>query len=107
PLAGVEVVMLNATPYGGGVAEIFKSMVPLMQSLGINVHWYVMPASDDFFEVTKNFHNALQGADYDLAEPVKALYLQHNSRTANLLKRVKADIYEIHDPQPAAIGKFV
>ncbi len=106
PLAGAEVVMLNATPYGGGVAEIFKSMIPLMRSLGIKVHWHVMPASDDFFEVTKNFHNALQGADYELGETAKALYLGHNQRTATLLRKISADVYEIHDPQPAAVGEF-
>jgi trehalose synthase len=105
-LQGVKVVHLNATPYGGGVAEILKSLIPLMQSAGIAADWYAMPAHEAFFAVTKSFHNALQGADYELTAEDQAVYLKHNQRTARLLAKVPADIYVIHDPQPAAIIEF-
>jgi trehalose synthase len=107
PLKGVQIAMLNATAYGGGVAEIFKSMVPLMQSIGVEAHWYVMPADDEFFGVTKGFHNALQGADYEMTDEAKQIYLRHNQRTAELMKGIHADIFEIHDPQPAAVGEYL
>ena len=35
PLVGARVLHVNATAYGGGVAEILASMVPLMRDLGI------------------------------------------------------------------------
>ena len=99
--------MLNATPFGGGVAEIFKSMIPLLQSIGVEAHWYVMPASEEFFAVTKSFHNALQGAELDLSEEMKQIYLGHSEKTARMMKGLKADVWEIHDPQPAAVGNYL
>ena len=36
PLRGARVLHLNATPYGGGVAEILLSEVPLLRDLGIS-----------------------------------------------------------------------
>lgn len=107
PLKGTRVAMLNATPYGGGVAEIFKSMIPLMRSLGLEVEWCVMPADDNFFNVTKAFHNALQGAPFELTDQTKDIYLRHNKKTAKLMKNTNADIWEIHDPQPAAVAQFI
>ena len=35
PLKGTHVLHLNATPYGGGVAEILRSEVPLLKDLGL------------------------------------------------------------------------
>jgi trehalose synthase len=37
PLRGARVLHLNATPYGGGVAEILRSEVPLLRDLGLAV----------------------------------------------------------------------
>lgn len=39
PLRGVRVLHLNATPYGGGVAEILRSQVPLLRDLGLAADW--------------------------------------------------------------------
>nr|MDO8063735.1 hypothetical protein [Candidatus Freyrarchaeum guaymaensis] len=33
---GARVIHVNATAYGGGVAEILKSLVPLARSVGLN-----------------------------------------------------------------------
>ena len=41
PLKGKKVLNLNATAYGGGVAELLKTQVALMQDLGIHADWYV------------------------------------------------------------------
>ena len=73
-LRGVRVLQLNATAYGGGVAEILKSFVPYCNDLGLDNSWHIMPPDDAFFEVTKGFHNGLQGA-----EPV--LSLANNAAT--------------------------
>ena len=35
PLQGLRVLHLSATPYGGGVAEILRSEIPLLRDLGI------------------------------------------------------------------------
>ncbi len=39
-LRGLKVGHVNATPRGGGVAEILTSLVPLMNGLGVETDWY-------------------------------------------------------------------
>src|SRR5207302_5949637 len=68
PLRHARVLHLNATPYGGGVAELLRSEVALLRGLGIDAEWKVISGDDRFFQVTKDFHNALQGAPYGLTE---------------------------------------
>src|SRR5437667_12178451 len=61
-LKGARVLHLNATAFGGGVAELLGTLVPLMRDLGLQADWQVMHGADEFFTVTKAMHNALQGA---------------------------------------------
>jgi trehalose synthase len=106
-LQGVRILQLNATAYGGGVAEILKSFVPLCNDLGVETSWHIMPPDDAFFEVTKGFHNGLQGAKYSLSNSAKQLYMDHNKRTAELLSKMDFDVYVIHDPQPLAVIEYL
>src|SRR5437764_8471573 len=62
PLQGKRVLHLSATAFGGGVAEINYTLVPLMADAGLEVEWRIMRGADEFFAVTKVIHNALQGA---------------------------------------------
>jgi len=52
PLQGARVLHINATAYGGGVAELLATHVPLLRSVGIDADWQVMHGSDEFFSVT-------------------------------------------------------
>ena len=102
PLAGREVTMINSTAVGGGVAEILNRLVPLAEELGLHIRWEVMTGGDDFFEVTKSFHNALHGAPYH-AEPrhfeIFCAYTEKNAKRLPL----DAEFMVIHDPQPAGL----
>src|SRR5437667_107179 len=62
PLEGSQVVMVNATAVGGGVAELMLRIIPLMRELGLQPRWEVMQGAPEFFAVTKSFHNALHGS---------------------------------------------
>ena len=42
PLAGARVVHISATAFGGGVAEINYTLVPLMADAGLDVEWRIM-----------------------------------------------------------------
>src|SRR5271157_1247554 len=64
PLQGRSIEMVNSTAVGGGVAEILNRFVPLAEELGLRIRWDVMTGGEDFFEVTKAFHNALHGSPY-------------------------------------------
>src|SRR5439155_22773051 len=75
PLRGVRVLHVNATSYGGGVAEILFSEIPLLRDLGLAAEWRTIPGDTDFFTVTKRIHNGLQGADYELTDSDRDTYL--------------------------------
>ena len=52
PLQGARVLHVNATAYGGGVAELLATHVALMRDVGIEAEWQVIHGSDEFFAVT-------------------------------------------------------
>jgi trehalose synthase len=105
PLARARVAHINATPYGGGVSELLRSLVPLYRALDISTDWLVMSGNDEFFGVTKAFHNALQGARFELTEEHKRTYLERSELVARALGP-DYDFVIVHDPQPAALRKL-
>ena len=101
-LRGLRLLHLNATPYGGGVAELLRSSVPLLNDLGLVADWRIISGEGRFFDVTKAIHNGLQGAARTLSEEERAAYL-HTSETNAALLEEEYDLVFVHDPQPAAI----
>ncbi|MEX2100580.1 MAG: glycosyltransferase [Acidimicrobiia bacterium] len=106
PLQGARVLHVNATAYGGGVAELLATHVPLLRSVGIEADWQVMHGSDEFFAITKAVHNALQGADIEWTPQMQRVYLEKVLDNALLLDG-HYDFVVIHDPQPAAMLSFL
>jgi trehalose synthase len=105
PLRGARIAQINSTTYGGGVSELLRSIVPLYRGLGIQADWRLISARPEFFNVTKAFHNALQGLPYHLTRAARETYLTYNTRNAQLLDE-EYDFIIVHDPQPAAIRHF-
>lgn len=106
PLQGKRIVHLSATAYGGGVAEILHTMIPLMRDVGLDCEWHVIYGQDEFFEATKVMHNALQGNPQDLSQEQWRIWSQYNEMNARELSR-DWDVCVVHDPQPAAIMSLV
>lgn len=105
-LYGKHIVHLNATYQGGGVAEILYSLALLMNDVGINTDWRILYGSQEFFEITKSFHNALQGAKLNLSDRKKRVYLQVNENFSKF-SHLDHDCVIIHDPQPLSlIGSY-
>jgi trehalose synthase len=102
PLRGARVLHVNATPYGGGVAEILRSEVPLLRDLGLVADWKVITGDEAFFAVTKAIHNGLQGATRALEPTEQETYLANAARNAKLLEE-EYDLVVVHDPQPLAL----
>ncbi len=102
PLKGARVLHINATAYGGGVAEILQTLVPLMRDVGLETDWQVIVGENRFFNVTKAFHNALQGQKVEFDDEMREVYLRNNEINAGLLEG-EYDFVVIHDPQPAAM----
>ncbi len=104
-LRGARLLQINATPYGGGVSELLRSVVPILRDLGLDAQWQVIFGDEKFFRITKSFHNALQGMDYYLDRESKEEYRSHNTRNARLLKE-GYDYIVVHDPQPALLRHY-
>jgi trehalose synthase len=101
-LKGKTLKMVNSTAVGGGVAEMLNQLVPLLNEVEVKTHWDVITGGNDFFEVTKAFHNALQGSDYKLTQDARDIFLMHNEQNRRRMQ-FNEDVIVIHDPQPAAL----
>jgi trehalose synthase len=99
---GRRVLHLNATPYGGGVAEILRSEVPVLRGLGLSADWQLVRGDEAFFRVTKAIHNGLQGDAHALTRAEQETYHTHSLRNAHLLED-GYDIVVVPDPQPLAL----
>ncbi len=106
PLKGKRVLHLSATAFGGGVAEILSTLVPLMVDAGLQCEWQVIYGREEFFNTTKLMHNALQGNPQDVADEQWQVWLRYNEINAAQLSE-NWDVCVVHDPQPAAIASLV
>jgi trehalose synthase len=105
-LKGKRVLHLSATAFGGGVAEILYTIVPLMIDVGVDCEWHVIYGREEFFNATKVMHNALQGNPHDLSEEQWDTWRRYNEINARELSD-GWDVCIVHDPQPAAICSLV
>ena len=101
-LSGKRIQNINSTYSGGGVAEILTRMVPLLNQLGLDTRWDVISGDDAFFDVTKKFHNALHGRQENITEGDFDIFMDISGKNIRDMK-LDADIFFIHDPQPAAL----
>ena len=99
-LQHLHVANVNATYYGGGVAELLTSLTLLMNSVGIKTGWRVIQGAPDFFTITKKMHNALQGGEINLSDRKMEIYEEviYENAIRNHLENHNMVI--IHDPQP-------
>ncbi|MEP6811572.1 MAG: glycosyltransferase [Actinomycetota bacterium] len=107
PLAGARVLELSATAFGGGVAEIQYTLVPLMQDAGLSVEWRIIKGGDAFYAATKTIHNALQGNPQGLTPEQRDVFTQFQELNA---REIDADAYDfivVHDPQPVGVIDYV
>lgn len=108
-LKNKKVLHINATPEGGGVAAILQRMIPLLNSLGFENHWYVPDITDiNFFTVTKKHHNMFQGLDEKLSKNEKKLYWSIQEKVAQDINNWEHyDIIFLHDTQYLGLINFL
>lgn len=106
PLEGARVLHLSATAFGGGVAEINYTLIPLMRDAGLEVEWRVIWGQEEFFEVTKAIHNALQGNPAGLTSAQEAVFAEYNRRNSEALEG-SWDYVIVHDPQPCGMIEHI
>lgn len=101
-LKGKVIQHVNSTPVGGGVAEILNCMVPLLVELGVDTKWDVIKGGEQFFDVTKKFHNALHGRPEEVSERDFEVFMETSRQNIESVNTY-GDIVFIHDPQPIAL----
>jgi len=101
-LRGKRILNVNSTAVGGGVAEILNRMVPLLRELGLDVRWDVIKGGEEYFEVTKKFHNALHGGRVDIGEKDFEIFMETSRKNLEEMD-TSGDIIFIHDPQPIVL----
>ena len=105
-LEGLRVLHVSATAFGGGVSEILYTLIPLMNDVGIEAEWQVMLGREEFYNVTKRLHNALQGNPDALSDDEWKVFDRYNAMNATEITG-GWDVIIIHDPQPAGIRRHV
>jgi len=101
-LQGRAVKMVNSTAVGGGVAEILNRQVPLMNELGVPTRWDVITGGEEFFAVTKAFHNALHGERYEGRPEWLDVFVATNEENRRRMT-FGEEFVVIHDPQPIGL----
>jgi trehalose synthase len=101
-LAGKVIQNINSTFSGGGVAEILNRMVPLLNQLGVDARWNIIKGNDEFFQVTKKFHNALQGRPQTITDSDFDTFMETTRQNFEVCE-LYGDVIFIHDPQPAGL----
>jgi trehalose synthase len=105
-LEGLKVLHLSATAFGGGVAEILYTLLPLMRDVGLEAEWQVILGREEFYNATKRLHNALQGSPESLSEEEWKVFERYNAMNATEITG-GWDVIIVHDPQPAAVHEHV
>ncbi len=75
-----------------------------MNGLGVKTDWYCIGPNGDFFQVTKNIHNSLQGGSWQFDSRAHEIFLLQNRRIAAEIQELDVDLWVIHDPQPCPIS---
>jgi len=76
--------------------------VPLLSELEVPAHWDVITGGNDFFEITKAFHNALHGTPYELTKAAQDIFLMYNEQNRKRMQ-FEEEMVVIHDPQPVGL----
>jgi trehalose synthase len=101
-LAGKVIQNINSTSVGGGVAEILNRMIPLLRELNVDARWDLIKGGEQFYDVTKKFHNALHGRGAEVTDRDFEVFMETSE--TNIRDVVTyGDIVFVHDPQPIAL----
>ena len=108
-LSGVQVLHVNTTAEGGGVAELLHSLLPLMEELGIAHSWKVIPLDEEENKLAARLADLLQGIEHgSIPEVDQRVFLETLRRTPQLqqAEQNQADLYFIHDFQLAPLARL-
>jgi len=105
PLREQSVLHINATYHGGGVAEMLRTIVPLMNEIGLDADWSLLYGEPELFRTTKKIHNGIQGEKVELTQEELTTYFSINKTFARYTP-IFHDTVIVHDPQPLPMLQY-
>ncbi len=106
-LAGLHILHLNTTYEGGGVAEILKVLIPLMEELGIKHTWKTVGLDEESNHFTDRIVDLLQGGGTEeLSIKDQHRLLKILSQAPELAHPSSADVYFVHDFQLVPLAQL-
>ncbi|HZR42779.1 MAG TPA: glycosyltransferase [Ktedonobacteraceae bacterium] len=109
-LKGLHVLHINTTARGGGVAELLRGLIPLMEELGVQHTWKVIQLDPDANRFTTRLVDMLQGGEPgEISPEEQRLFLnklQQDAAQSNIEQEHSADIYYVHDFQLVPLARL-
>jgi trehalose synthase len=99
---GRRLLHLSGGRFGGGAAEMLRTLVPIMADLGVEVSWDITGGDPGFYTTASTLRAGLEGAERVVADEALDHYVEMNQLNAKKLN-LEADLVLAHDVQPVTL----
>jgi trehalose synthase len=99
---GRRLLNLSGGRFGGGAAEMLRTMVPILGDLGVDTSWEITGGDPGFYATTSALRAALEGAERAIPDAALDHFVEMNRVNAKKL-RLDADLVLVHDVQPLTL----
>ena len=99
---GRRFLHLSGGRFGGGAAEMLRTLVPILADLGVDAGWEITGGDPVFYATARALQQALEGTERLLTDEALEHYREMNRINAKKL-RLGADLVLVHDVQPASL----
>ncbi len=104
-LSGLRVLHINPSAFGGGVAEILFTLVPLMRDTGLEVDWFAIQGNEKFVKMSEDISNALKSKKVNITSEMQNKYLEFCKENVSKIEN-KYDYIIIHTSDPVGMVNF-
>lgn len=99
---GRRLLHVSGGRFGGGAAEMLRTLVPMMADLGLDATWEITGGDPGYYVTASALRAALDGAERLLADEALDHYVEMNRLNAKKLA-LDADLVLAHDVPPITL----
>jgi trehalose synthase len=104
-LSGMRVLHINPSAFGGGVAEILFTLVPLMRDVGLHVDWFAIQGNERFVKIADDIYKALQSERVEITQEMQNKYMEICKEHVSAIED-KYDYIIVHTSDPVGMINF-